>query len=125
MAFECAGKNSWPELLGTQGHVAAATIERENPLVTAEIVLEGTIVPADLVPWSSTYLDLAAPSSSSNLHAQNRTARLSSNLGKNSWPELLGTQGYVTAARIEKENPLVTAEIVIEGTIVPADFVPV
>ncbi|KAF8392251.1 hypothetical protein HHK36_022593 [Tetracentron sinense] len=45
--------------------------------------------------------------------------------GKNSWPELLGTQGHVTAARIEKENPLVTAEIVIEGTIVPADFVPV
>ncbi|KAF8369708.1 hypothetical protein HHK36_022592 [Tetracentron sinense] len=50
MAFECAGKDSWPELLGTQGHVAAATIERENPLVTAEIVLEGTIVPINIVP---------------------------------------------------------------------------
>ncbi|KAL6343705.1 hypothetical protein AAG906_025070 [Vitis piasezkii] len=51
MAFECRGKTSWPELLGVQKAVAKATVERENPYVTdVEIVLEGTIVPADLVP---------------------------------------------------------------------------
>ncbi|KAF8392256.1 hypothetical protein HHK36_022598 [Tetracentron sinense] len=49
MASECAGKSSWPELLGTQGEVAAATIERENPLVTAVIVLEGSVVTADFL----------------------------------------------------------------------------
>ncbi|KAF8392254.1 hypothetical protein HHK36_022596 [Tetracentron sinense] len=47
MTSECAGKSSWPELLGTQGDVAAATIERENPLVTARIVLEGNFVIQD------------------------------------------------------------------------------
>ncbi|XWS07971.1 hypothetical protein CRYUN_Cryun41cG0036800 [Craigia yunnanensis] len=41
---ECQGKRSWPELLGTKGEEAAATIERENPNVDAEIVLEGTYV---------------------------------------------------------------------------------
>ncbi|KAL6970525.1 hypothetical protein U1Q18_030223 [Sarracenia purpurea var. burkii] len=33
-------KNSWPELVGEQGETAAATIERENPLVTAQILLD-------------------------------------------------------------------------------------
>ncbi|KAK9931034.1 hypothetical protein M0R45_018330 [Rubus argutus] len=46
-ADQCEGKESWPELLGAQGTVAEETIERENSLVDAEIVLEGTIVPAD------------------------------------------------------------------------------
>ncbi|XWS07972.1 hypothetical protein CRYUN_Cryun41cG0036900 [Craigia yunnanensis] len=43
---ECqdVGKSSWPELLGTKGEEAAATIERENPNVDAEIVLEGSFV---------------------------------------------------------------------------------
>ncbi|OMP01099.1 Proteinase inhibitor I13, potato inhibitor I [Corchorus olitorius] len=42
MAFdECQGKGSWPELVGVKGEVAKATIERENPLVTADIVVEG------------------------------------------------------------------------------------
>ncbi|XVE68858.1 hypothetical protein DITRI_Ditri09bG0103500 [Diplodiscus trichospermus] len=41
---ECQGKSSWPELLGTKGEEAAAIIERENPNVNAEIVLEGTFV---------------------------------------------------------------------------------
>ncbi|KAF8392253.1 hypothetical protein HHK36_022595 [Tetracentron sinense] len=49
MASECAGKSSWPELLETQGEVAAATIERENPLVTAIIVLEGSLVSGDFL----------------------------------------------------------------------------
>ncbi|PSS15966.1 Glu S.griseus protease [Actinidia chinensis var. chinensis] len=44
MSTECEGKSEWPELLGTQGTTAEATIERENPLVDAIIVLEGTIV---------------------------------------------------------------------------------
>ncbi|XVF83182.1 hypothetical protein PTKIN_Ptkin16aG0113400 [Pterospermum kingtungense] len=42
---ECpAGKSSWPELFGTNGEEAAATIERENPNVDAQIILEGTFV---------------------------------------------------------------------------------
>ncbi|WJX12445.1 hypothetical protein P8452_02948 [Trifolium repens] len=44
---ECQGKNSWPELVGVEGKVAEATIERENPLVNAIIVLEGTDVTKD------------------------------------------------------------------------------
>ncbi|TYH73452.1 hypothetical protein ES332_D05G330100v1 [Gossypium tomentosum] len=27
---ECQGKSSWPELVGTNGETAAATIERES-----------------------------------------------------------------------------------------------
>ena len=41
------GKSSWPELLGAEGKVAAATIERENPLVEAIIVPDGSGVPLD------------------------------------------------------------------------------
>ncbi|CAJ2628095.1 unnamed protein product [Trifolium pratense] len=44
---ECEGKDSWPELVGVEGKVAEATIERENPLVNAEIVLEGSDVTQD------------------------------------------------------------------------------
>ncbi|KAK4586183.1 hypothetical protein RGQ29_023400 [Quercus rubra] len=47
MASECEGKNSWPELVGVQGTVAEATIERENPSVDAIIVEEGSVVPQD------------------------------------------------------------------------------
>ncbi|KAI3472953.1 hypothetical protein Pfo_029199 [Paulownia fortunei] len=36
------GKSSWPELLGVPGDVAVATIQRENPLVTAIILPPGT-----------------------------------------------------------------------------------
>ncbi|KAF8392255.1 hypothetical protein HHK36_022597 [Tetracentron sinense] len=49
MTSECAGKSSWPELLGKKGEVAAATIERENPLVNAVIVLEGSIVTQEIL----------------------------------------------------------------------------
>ncbi|XP_048430594.1 glu S.griseus protease inhibitor-like [Pyrus x bretschneideri] len=42
------GKYVWPELLGSKGTVAKATIKRENSTVKVEIVVEGTIVPADL-----------------------------------------------------------------------------
>ena len=43
----CAGKNSWPELVGVEGSVAVGTIERENPYVDAHTVLKGSIVTAD------------------------------------------------------------------------------
>lgn len=44
----CAGKFSWPELVGVQGTVAEATIERENPSVNAIIVPLGSVVTTDL-----------------------------------------------------------------------------
>ncbi|XP_024958721.1 glu S.griseus protease inhibitor-like [Cynara cardunculus var. scolymus] len=39
------GKTSWPELVGEEGKCAVATIERENSLVNAQIIAEGTIIP--------------------------------------------------------------------------------
>ncbi|THG00275.1 hypothetical protein TEA_026301 [Camellia sinensis var. sinensis] len=45
-----AGKAAWPELLGAQGKIAAATIEREmNYQVKAVILLIGTKVTGDFV----------------------------------------------------------------------------
>ncbi|XXG76633.1 hypothetical protein AAC387_Pa08g0940 [Persea americana] len=44
---ECVGKSVWPELLGVAGEVAKRTIEEENPLVTAQIVPEGSSVILD------------------------------------------------------------------------------
>ncbi|KAL7220199.1 hypothetical protein ACSBR2_013126 [Camellia fascicularis] len=41
-------KSSWPELIGTQGEIAVVTIESENPLVNAVIVLEGSIVTQEI-----------------------------------------------------------------------------
>nr|DAD35864.1 TPA_asm: hypothetical protein HUJ06_006504 [Nelumbo nucifera] len=49
MSSECYGKNSWPELVGCEGKVAKATIEQENPAVTAVVLLEGSIVTADFL----------------------------------------------------------------------------
>ncbi|KAI8009311.1 hypothetical protein LOK49_LG06G02783 [Camellia lanceoleosa] len=46
----CPGKAAWPELLGAQGKIAAATIEREkNYQVKAVILLIGTFVTGDFV----------------------------------------------------------------------------
>ncbi|CAL8989883.1 unnamed protein product [Prunus brigantina] len=45
MASGCKGKDSWPELVGAEGKVAKATIERENPLVTALILHRGPMTP--------------------------------------------------------------------------------
>ena len=42
------GKASWPELVGAQGVDAAAMIERENPNVSAIILLEGTPFTRDI-----------------------------------------------------------------------------
>jgi hypothetical protein len=47
VSYACVGKSSWPELVGVQGTVAEATIERENPLVNAVIVPEGSSVILD------------------------------------------------------------------------------
>ncbi|XP_022035872.1 wound-induced proteinase inhibitor 1 isoform X2 [Helianthus annuus] len=41
----CPGKNSWPELVGKTGEVAAAIVEKENPLVNAIVILDGTPTP--------------------------------------------------------------------------------
>ncbi|KAJ4844602.1 hypothetical protein Tsubulata_011024 [Turnera subulata] len=49
MAEECRGKSSWPELLGARGEVAVETIEKENPYVDAQTVLEGTGVTKDFL----------------------------------------------------------------------------
>ncbi|PWA64721.1 hypothetical protein CTI12_AA263550 [Artemisia annua] len=43
----CQGKSSWPELVGATGEAAATTIERENPLVDAIVILEGSPVTFD------------------------------------------------------------------------------
>eukprot|EP01018_Ginkgo_biloba_P022403 Gb_25265 [translate_table: standard] len=42
MSDECPGKNSWPELVGKDANYAKSVIERENPLVTAIILPEGS-----------------------------------------------------------------------------------
>ncbi|KAG6582360.1 hypothetical protein SDJN03_22362, partial [Cucurbita argyrosperma subsp. sororia] len=43
----CEGKSSWPELVGKVGKDAEKIIEKENPLVDAIIVDEGSNVPFD------------------------------------------------------------------------------
>ncbi|XVF32435.1 hypothetical protein REPUB_Repub17cG0082600 [Reevesia pubescens] len=47
MKLNFTGKNSWPELLRTNGEIAKTTIERENPNVGAIVLLEGTPVTRD------------------------------------------------------------------------------
>ncbi|KAM5550243.1 hypothetical protein ABKV19_027649 [Rosa sericea] len=41
-------KSSWPELVGTKGEEAAATIIKENPSVKAHTVNEGSLVTCDI-----------------------------------------------------------------------------
>ncbi|PRQ36375.1 putative proteinase inhibitor I13, potato inhibitor I [Rosa chinensis] len=43
----CAGKNSWPELVGAKGREAERKVESENDLVEAVIVKEGSFVTQD------------------------------------------------------------------------------
>ncbi|KAF5736773.1 hypothetical protein HS088_TW14G00927 [Tripterygium wilfordii] len=43
----CTGKRAWPELVGTNGDVAAATIMRENQTVRAATVDEKSVVTLD------------------------------------------------------------------------------
>ncbi|XP_074306499.1 proteinase inhibitor-like [Silene latifolia] len=45
--MDCPGKNAWPELVGTNGKFAVETIERENGLVKAIVVLKGSAVTED------------------------------------------------------------------------------
>ncbi|KAK9684897.1 hypothetical protein RND81_10G240800 [Saponaria officinalis] len=42
------GKNTWPELVGVKGEIAAATIHSENPTVRAIIVSPGMGMQQDL-----------------------------------------------------------------------------
>ncbi|KAJ9543569.1 hypothetical protein OSB04_023276 [Centaurea solstitialis] len=42
-----AGKNSWPELVGSKGEYAVTKIEEENSQVNAIVVSEGTPIPLD------------------------------------------------------------------------------
>ncbi|XP_023639590.1 protease inhibitor HPI [Capsella rubella] len=42
------GKNSWPELLGTNGDYAASVIKGENSSLQVTVILVGTWVPDDL-----------------------------------------------------------------------------
>ncbi|KAL7608866.1 hypothetical protein Lser_V15G14013 [Lactuca serriola] len=39
------GKTSWPELVGEDGECAIMTIEKENTLVNAQTIIEGTAIP--------------------------------------------------------------------------------
>ena len=45
--MKTTGKSSWPELLGTNGEAAVATIMRENQRVRAGTFKEGSRVTAD------------------------------------------------------------------------------
>ncbi|XVF21636.1 hypothetical protein REPUB_Repub12eG0107500 [Reevesia pubescens] len=45
-----------------------------------------------------------------------------SDIGKSSWPELVGINGEVAAAIIAKENPKISVAIVKEGMMVTMDF---
>lgn len=45
--MKTTGKSSWPELVGTNGEAAVATIMRENQRVRAGTFKEGTRVTAD------------------------------------------------------------------------------
>ncbi|KAF9608947.1 hypothetical protein IFM89_012115 [Coptis chinensis] len=47
MASGCMRKGMWLELIGSDGNIAKATIERQNPLVIAIVLLEGTPVSRD------------------------------------------------------------------------------
>ncbi|XP_019100513.1 PREDICTED: protease inhibitor HPI-like [Camelina sativa] len=47
MSSECPGKNSWPELVGTNGDYAARVIERENSRVDAVVIMDGIPVTGD------------------------------------------------------------------------------
>ncbi|KAH7522166.1 hypothetical protein FEM48_Zijuj07G0109400 [Ziziphus jujuba var. spinosa] len=105
MASICKGKDSWPELVGKQGKFAEETIEKENPNVNAEIVLEGTGVTEDfrcdrVWVWVDGY----------------GTVTRVPVIGKSSWPELVGKQGKEAEEIIERENPLVDAVIIDPNT---------
>ncbi|KAK1418842.1 hypothetical protein QVD17_27989 [Tagetes erecta] len=39
------GKTSWPELVGEEGKCGVTIIEKENAMVEAQIIAEGSIIP--------------------------------------------------------------------------------
>ncbi|RXH70727.1 hypothetical protein DVH24_013473 [Malus domestica] len=113
------GKYVWPELLVAEGMVAEATIKRENSTVNIEIVVEGTILPADF----RCVADRFEFGSIQMALLPGRFARMSFECeGKDTWPELVGAKGKEAEATIESENRLVNAVIVKEGMFVTTDF---
>ncbi|XP_008224405.1 PREDICTED: glu S.griseus protease inhibitor-like [Prunus mume] len=42
-----AGKSSWPELVGTKGEEAVATIMKENPSLKAHTINQGSFITMD------------------------------------------------------------------------------
>ncbi|ESQ44675.1 hypothetical protein EUTSA_v10003342mg, partial [Eutrema salsugineum] len=53
---EDPGKSSWPELMGTKGKYAKEVIERENPKMKADIILDGTADPHEIFICSRVYV---------------------------------------------------------------------
>ncbi|KAL8093957.1 hypothetical protein AgCh_035730 [Apium graveolens] len=43
-------------------------------------------------------------------------------IGKSSWPELVGEEGEVAAAKVEQENPEVNAVLMLEGSAATQDY---
>lgn len=46
-AGAAAGKSSWPELVGTKGEEAVATIMKENPSLKAHTINQGSFITMD------------------------------------------------------------------------------
>ncbi|KAG8382426.1 hypothetical protein BUALT_Bualt05G0076000 [Buddleja alternifolia] len=125
MSTDCQGKSSWPELLGAPGDLAVVTIERENPLVTANIAPPGSNVTTDVrCDRVRVYVDAHGNVDRIPTIARKFIRKINCvgiYVGKSSWPELLGAPGDLAVVTIERENPLVTANIVPPGSNVTTD----
>ncbi|KAJ9543354.1 hypothetical protein OSB04_023061 [Centaurea solstitialis] len=98
---DCAGKDSWPELVGRTGEDAVVIIERENPRVNAVVILDGTPTTGDF---------------------RCDRVRVWVNSRKRSWPEVVGRRGEDAVVIIERENPRVDAFVVPVGSPGTTDF---
>ncbi|KAL6194843.1 hypothetical protein ACLB2K_035918 [Fragaria x ananassa] len=122
--MRCAGKDFWPELLGAKAREARSKIESENDLVKVVIVKEGTFVTHDYrCDRVRVWVDKHGTVTRSKTQDLKNAKMAGQCVGKEDWPELLGAEGTVAKETIERENSTVKAEIVLEGTIVPADLV--
>ncbi|KAL1191314.1 Glu S.griseus protease inhibitor [Cardamine amara subsp. amara] len=50
-------------------------------------------------------------------------ASMCEDLGKESWPELMGTKGEYAKEVIERENPKMNAVIILDGTNIPFIYI--
>ncbi|KAH7522173.1 hypothetical protein FEM48_Zijuj07G0110100 [Ziziphus jujuba var. spinosa] len=100
-------RSSWAELFGKQGQVAKVTIKKENPYLDAIIVEEGFVVPLDYHEdrvW---------------IWVNKRGIVIQVPLtGKWSRPELVGKQGQLAEATIEKANPYLNAVVLEEDKVI-------